>query len=225
MIQLPVTLFGKARLLEMSISVILPVRNAQSRLVDDVDLILELLPELTEQFQLIVVDDASSDATEEIAADLSTWYPQFEFVRTPATVGTEMAADYGMRRADGDIVFVLPTVDETQLANLRRLWERRHDSRLVTAHAPAEPSPIEENLLQRLMFWGKALRNTDVGEKTSSAGSLTTNQVTNRTRMLRRPAIMSLVAQGVDSAVPRTELQYESSSAFDSLVISEAAEV
>lgn len=219
-VHLPSNSFGKANLLEMSISVILPVHNAQMRLADDVDRILELLPELSDQFQLVVVDDASTDATEEIASELARWYPQLDYLRTLQVIGPDLAAEYGMRRAVGDVVFVLAGVDELQLANLRRLWERRDDPRLVVAHAPAGPIPLRKGLLQRLMQWGDALRHSE------AAGASSVNQLmaTSGTQMLRRPALLSLADQKSDRSM-RPLLQHESSALGDSIVISDGADV
>ena len=205
----------------MSISVILPVFDAQLHLAEDVDRILDLLPDLTDQFQLIVVDDASHDATEEIGAELATRYPQLDFVQTPRPVGADLAAEYGMQRATGDVVFVLAGVDELQLANLRRLWEQRHDQRLVVAHAPAGPTPLRQGLLQRLMHWGDALRQSDRAAETRRADVSSSSG----TQMLRRPALLSLAEGDFGDAKSRRSLQHETSPICDSIVISDGAEV
>ena len=67
--------------MDLSLSIVLPVHNAQNTLACDVHLLLELLPDITPRFEILIVDDASSDHTEEIAHELSLQYPQVRVKR------------------------------------------------------------------------------------------------------------------------------------------------
>ena len=49
-----------------SLSVIVPVHNAQNDLAGQVADLLEVLPELTCDFEVLIVDDHSTDSTEEV---------------------------------------------------------------------------------------------------------------------------------------------------------------
>ena len=89
-----------------SICVILPVHNAQATLAHQVAELLELLPEKSTQFEVLIVDDASSDRTEEVAHDLSRFYPQVRLIRHSQPVGLKESARTGMKQAAADVVMI-----------------------------------------------------------------------------------------------------------------------
>ena len=63
-----------------AISYYLPVHNAQASLPELVAQSLEVLSEQPEAFELLIVDSASTDATAEVAYELSVRYPQVRLV-------------------------------------------------------------------------------------------------------------------------------------------------
>ena len=89
-----------------SISVIMPVRNAQLTLARQVSRFLEVLSDISSQFELLIVDDASTDSTEEVAHELTQTYPQIQFIRHPKQLGTRAAVRSGMNQASANIVLV-----------------------------------------------------------------------------------------------------------------------
>ena len=86
------------------LSVLLPVHNAQATLAADVATLLDVLPELAAWFELIVIDDGSTDATCEIAEELVTEYPQVRLVRHTVRRGVEGSWRVGLERTDAPIV-------------------------------------------------------------------------------------------------------------------------
>ena len=54
-----------------SVTVLLPIHNAQHRLERQVAEILDVLPELTSRFELLIIDDGSTDDSFEVARHLS----------------------------------------------------------------------------------------------------------------------------------------------------------
>jgi glycosyltransferase involved in cell wall biosynthesis len=64
-----------------SLSVLLPVHNVQSSLTRSVHEILDVLAELTGRFELVIVDEGSTDGTWDVARELAQLYPQIRLLR------------------------------------------------------------------------------------------------------------------------------------------------
>jgi glycosyltransferase involved in cell wall biosynthesis len=92
--------------LEHSLTVLLPVRNAQSSLAASVQEVLEVVSELSRQFELVIIDDGSTDATSEVAHELSRCYPQVRTVSHAKPLGQEAAVRAGLRRSKGRIIML-----------------------------------------------------------------------------------------------------------------------
>ena len=89
-----------------SLTILLPVRNAQSTLTATVAEILEMASDVSECFELLIIDDASSDATSEIALELSRHYPQVHTFRFDKPRGEVAALQAGLLQSQGEVVFV-----------------------------------------------------------------------------------------------------------------------
>ena len=166
-----------------SLSIILPVRDAEASLSGQVARLLEVLPDLTGCFEILLVDDASTDHTLDVARELAAQYPQVRLVRHRDHLGPAAAVRTGLQWARGSTVFVQDARSALSTRNLRRLWRERDRHDLVVA-AEADHSPMfDEQLIARLMSWGQTLQRVDASEQ-GAAGL----------HMIRRGALGRLLA-------------------------------
>jgi len=121
--------------LERSLSVLLPVRDVQSTLAATVLEILEILPELTSRFELIVIDDGSKDATLEVADDLASRYPQVRAVHHAKPRGLAAAIHTGLRHGSGEVIFLRDHSGQLALDEVRKLWWAIDEHPLVLGRA------------------------------------------------------------------------------------------
>ena len=87
---------------QRSLSVLLPVKDAQATLTALVHEILDLATDLGGQFELLIIDDGSTDATSEVAHELTHDYPQVRVVRHGMPLGREAAIRTGLDRSQGE---------------------------------------------------------------------------------------------------------------------------
>ena len=169
--------------MDHSLSIVLPVYNAESRLADQVARLLDVLPELTPQFEVLIVDDGSTDHTDEVAGELARQFPQVRSARHGRHKGIPSAVQTGLARTSGEIVFVQDEQTPLSTEDMRRLWELRTNNNLVMARAQPQPKPLESGLLGRLRAWGAALGNSYRPAEQPAGGM----------QMIRRQAIDELL--------------------------------
>lgn len=172
--------------MDLSLSIVLPVHNAQSSLVRDVQLLLEIVSDITPQFEILIVDDASSDHTEEVAHELSREYPQLRVARHDKRLGQAAAVESALKLTSGDVVFVQDEGGEIRAAEIRQLWQMRNDRDLVMARAATPRRALSPHLLERLHHWGEQLRHAEA----ESRGGV---------QMIRREAVEQLDQSGPDA--------------------------
>ncbi|MDG2384139.1 MAG: glycosyltransferase [Pirellulaceae bacterium] len=115
-----------------SISVILPVRNLQYVLSNRVHRILEVLSDLTTEFEILIMDYGSTDLTAEVASDLATSYPQVRLLDRSA-IGEPLATvDDGIQETVGEFIFVHDASMPFSQQTMRRLWDTREENRSTT---------------------------------------------------------------------------------------------
>jgi cellulose synthase/poly-beta-1,6-N-acetylglucosamine synthase-like glycosyltransferase len=143
-----------------SLSIVLPVHNAEQSLAHDVHLLLDLLPDLTNQFEILIVDDGSDDHSDEIAHELALEYPQVRVMRHHTRQGQAATMQAAVTKTTGEIVLVQEEGTEIRPKEIRRLWDLRHDQELVMARTEVPRRTVSAHLLDRLAHWGDQLRAT-----------------------------------------------------------------
>lgn len=108
--------------LNSSLSAIIRAQDAQATIVPLVSRLLEVLPELTTRFDVVIVDDGSRDATVETAHELGLLYPQVHLVAHPSAWGPAAAMRSGLAHSAGHIVMYQDSARNLDATGLARLW-------------------------------------------------------------------------------------------------------
>jgi glycosyltransferase involved in cell wall biosynthesis len=111
--------------LNKSLTVVLPVYNAESRLRKNVSELLELASEFTAEFGVLIIDDGSTDSTFEVAAELAAHYPQVTAWRHRHRRGLGPTIEYVQRRVRTDAVLLhdgITPMDPQQMRHVLRRW-------------------------------------------------------------------------------------------------------
>lgn len=111
-----------------SLTILVPVCNAQATLASSVQEALEVFSELSDRLELVIVDDASDDATGEVAEELRRNYPQVRSVYHGERLGREAAIRSGLSHARGDIVLLRDDEDGMVPAEVVRWWRSAEEA-------------------------------------------------------------------------------------------------
>jgi glycosyltransferase involved in cell wall biosynthesis len=136
------------------------MRNAQETLTRTVSKVLDIATELTPRCEVALIDDGSTDGTEEIACDLALRFPQVLVARHHQPRGVDEAIHTGVLATNGSIIVIVPPNVEVRAHEIRRLWRigigedvaRRSNVRDDTT------IPQPSTVIARLMKWGQALK-------------------------------------------------------------------
>jgi dolichol-phosphate mannosyltransferase len=143
--------------------IVLPAFNEEPRIGSLLDRIDEAMFEAALDYEIIVVDDGSTDATEDIVRDRAARHP-ISLIRHPRNLGLGAAIRDGLLdatpRAAGDDVIVTMDADDTHtpwlILRMVRMLREGHDVVIASRYQPGSRS-VGVPLLRRALSWGGSL--------------------------------------------------------------------
>ena len=87
-----------------SISLVIPSYNEEANIRATVARCLENLKKFTDQPEIVIVDDCSTDSMPQIAAEMARTMPALKVVRNPINLGAGMSLLVGIYAAKGEII-------------------------------------------------------------------------------------------------------------------------
>lgn len=142
---------------DQSLSVVLPVYNAQNSLPHLIHQMLEILPDVATEFEVLVIDDGSTDQTEEVARELAIKYPQVRVTRHSQRLGGEEVIRTGYERTRGKVVIVQKENTAFGQADVRRLCQMHGAP--AEGSAEINPTRLDSATEEYLAAWSSAFRN------------------------------------------------------------------
>ena len=126
--------------MKISLSVVIPVLNCQGTISSLVGQLLDVLSELTDRFEVVAVDNGSTDATAEILRDLTVFYPQLRLATHPTRWSREAVLRTGLLHTSGDVVLYRAEHCRATLGCLHDMWRAIRTSDVVVARDPVRQS-------------------------------------------------------------------------------------
>ena len=105
---------------KLSISLLSWAYNEESNIVDFIERAFSLLRDLTDDYELILINDASTDKTLEIASSYTKKYPQLIIINNPCNMDCGMNARIAINRASKDVSFWQMVDWSYDLSNIRQ---------------------------------------------------------------------------------------------------------
>ena len=96
--------------MKAKISVILPTHNAEKELALLVHDCFETIGDINAESEIVIIDNASTDATRDYAENLSLEFPQVKIVSQWHALGIEKSIQNGIRQATGDMLYIYYTL-------------------------------------------------------------------------------------------------------------------
>jgi len=140
-----------------SISVVFPAFNEESNIKTLIDQTIQTLSELTDKWEIIVVDDGSSDRTSEIVKEYAN--NNIYVIRHPSNKGYGAALKSGIVSARNDLIFFSDSDLQFDIKELGKLLQWLNGYAIVIGYRIKRQDPFHRrlnafgwNTLVRLMF-------------------------------------------------------------------------
>jgi dolichol-phosphate mannosyltransferase len=158
------------------LSVVVPSKNEVASLPQLVDEIARALRHLCSGgggarrpagFEIVIVDDASTDQTRSVLDDLALAYPELSAVSLAVGVGQSAAMVAGIRAARGDWIATLDADLQNDPADLVRLWNALPGHDVALGWRVNRQDPWSKRVLSR---WANRVRNAVLDQSIRDTG-------------------------------------------------------
>ena len=153
------------------ISVIFPAFNEEGNILCTVETMLKVLPKHATRWEVIVVDDGSSDATPLMCDRLKARYPEVDVIRHEQNRGYGAALKSGIMSAKYDLIFFSDSDGQFDFRELQQLMCWSEDYDIVAGYRAKRHDPLHRrinalgwNALVRLVL-GIKIRDIDCAFK------------------------------------------------------------
>jgi len=151
-----------------ALTVVVPAYNEAETLEGAVEEALEVLPALGRRFEILVVDDGSTDGTGSLADRLSRNHPQVRVIHHPVNRGFSGAMRTGLGGARGEWVALGPADRQARWEDLARLFAVADSHDLIFSYRTGREDPFYRRLMSGLWFaWLSLLFGVEVPQFSS----------------------------------------------------------
>ena len=145
----------------IEISAVVPVYNEEENLPILVPKLLEVLRGLGKTYEVIFVDDGSSDGSGEVLRGMATRYSSIRILRFKANHGLSAALIAGIREARGDILVTLDSDLQNDPADIPKLLQELDHYDMASGWRQKREDPWLKRISSRI---GNTVRNRLSGE-------------------------------------------------------------
>jgi glycosyltransferase involved in cell wall biosynthesis len=132
------------------IGIFFPAFNEEENIGPLLDEAVRDLAVMAERFEIVVVDDGSTDRTAEIVREYAVRHPQVRLVSHPANLGYGHALRTGLDQTRGDAVALVDGDRQFRIADLATLVERLGDADVVAGYRIVRADPRSRLLIARV---------------------------------------------------------------------------
>lgn len=152
---------------EIGISVVVPVFNEEENLPILVPRIVEVLKPLGKTYEMIFVDDGSTDRSRQLLKEMVSQYPQIRILGFKKNCGETAAGAAGLREARGKIVITIDADLQNDPKDIPAMVEYLKDYDMVTGWRQKREDSWVKRITSRI---ANKVRNQLSGETIQDSG-------------------------------------------------------
>jgi glycosyltransferase involved in cell wall biosynthesis len=133
-----------------SVSIVVPALNEEETLQHAVEWTISVLREISDDYEVVIVDDGSTDETGRIADGLAAKFSHIRVMHNRRPSGYGGALDSGFTAASKEVIGLITADEEFHPTDLPRFVEAIRDADIVTSVCPHRPMPF----YRKFLSWG-----------------------------------------------------------------------
>ena len=149
-----------------SLTIFFPAYNEEANITSTVEQAHHVAQKITNNFEILIINDGSSDNTEAVSKELQEKYPEVKLINHPHNLGYGAALISGFKNATKDWTFFSDGDGQFDLKELTKFIEPTKDFDVVIGYRKKRNDPFMRllnakgwNVLNRLFF---GLKVTDI---------------------------------------------------------------
>lgn len=204
----------------LNLSIVIPAYNEEKNIKKTVEDVFSTLKEFAIPYEIILVNDGSSDRTVEVAYQMARKIPHMLVIEQYPNRGYGGALKTGFAAAAKDLVVIFPADGQFRFAEVRNLLNLIDHADIVCGYRQRRQDPVNRKLnafgwnsLLRL-FFGYLSRDVDCGFKCFRRSVLSSIQLTSDGAMIDAELLATARALGLRIAeTPVTHLPRQAGNA------------
>ena len=133
-----------------NLSIILPVYNEEKNIKNVVINIIANIKNYTNDFEIILIDDGSTDKTKDIIQELSRQYPNLRDLYHKKNKGYGAALKTGIAQAAKEWLLIIDSDGQYEINDLKAFWEQKSSCDFILGYRTKRSDGIYRTVLARL---------------------------------------------------------------------------
>lgn len=149
------------------ISIVVPIYNEEESITYLIQKILDVMSNIRDEFELILIDDGSTDGSLRVIKDFCRVNRQIRLIKFSKNCGQSAAFDCGFRAARGNIIVTLDADLQNDPTDIPKLLDRLKECDMVYGWRRKRKDPFLKLISSRI---GNYIRNKLTGEDIKDTG-------------------------------------------------------
>lgn len=151
----------------VELSIVIPIYNEEENIQPLLDELFSILKKVNRQFEIICVDDKSTDNSLYVLKNMQKKYPQLRVIRHKFNCGESAAEATGFAVAKGDIIITIDGDQQNDPADIPNLLEALKDADAVCGVRRKREDNFVKRISSRI---ANSFRNWITGDNIKDAG-------------------------------------------------------
>jgi dolichol-phosphate mannosyltransferase len=152
---------------EIEISVVIPVYNEEENLPTLISQLTEVLERLGRSYEMVFVDDGSTDKSRKILKEMISQYPQIRILGFKKNCGETAAGAAGLKEARGKVIITIDADLQNDPKDIPKMLEHLEDYDMVTGWREEREDSWIKRITSRI---ANGIRNWLSGETIRDSG-------------------------------------------------------